>query len=456
MPTNTIRPGPRRGFGARLAQRLKASGRPRLSAWGIWTETVVFALGAVLIGRWVSPHDPLFIDSQFPWSWFAPVLVAMRYGVGPGVVGAALLFLGWSVLQPDPLHADIPKLYFLGGLLLTMICGEYSGNWQTRLRRNSEINLYLEDRVERILKRLYLVRLSHDRLEQDLLSRPTTLRDAISDLRRRIAGRTGEGPLPGGADLLGFLAQASQLDVAALYARTADGGYVRVAALGDPPPLDGADPLVAFAEERGQLAHVQVAELDKTLPTPHLVVAPVVNSAREHLGLLVVTRMPFFALNEDALSTLSVLVSAYADGVSMSKLVVPILAEYPGCPIDFAEELVKLTRIQREFGVESRIVMLVFDRHPERLDLFRHVLRNRRGPDVIWNIENLLERSFIITLMPIAGEAAVEGYLLRMQNSLRETFGGDFGTLAIRTMVVSLEDPDPLAAVKWLMSRIPR
>jgi hypothetical protein len=281
--------------------------------------------------------------------------------------------------------------------------------------------------------------------------------------------------LAGAPEFLGFLAQYSQLEVAAVYANTdgerreraggeaggmrggrSGGRYVRMAALGDPPALDPADPLLAYARERGQLAHVQVSELDKSLPTAHLAVAPITNSARRNLGVLVVTRMPFFALNEEALQTLAVLVSAYADGVSAAELVLPILAEYPGCPIEFAEELVKLTRIQHDFGVESRIVTMVFDKHPERIDLFRHVLRNRRGPDVVWSVENLLERSFIITLMPIAGEAAVEGYLLRMQNSLRELFGSDFSSLSIRTIVVSLSNPDPLAAVKWLMARLPR
>ena len=71
-----------------------------------------------------------------------------------------------------------------------------------RLRRTSEINAYLEDRIERTTKRLYLLRLSHDRLEQDLLSRPTTLRDSITELRRRIAGRAGESELAGASDFL--------------------------------------------------------------------------------------------------------------------------------------------------------------------------------------------------------------------------------------------------------------
>ena len=432
--------------------------QPRLSGWAAWGETVLFSLLALLIGRWISPDDPLFVHHQFPWSWMAPVLVAMRYGVLPGVLGAVILLGGWMSQQPDPFTAEIPKLYFLGGLLLTLVCGEYSGMWRTRLRRISEINSYLEDRVERVTNRLYLLRLSHDRLEQDLLTRPTTLRDAITELRRRISARTGESELAGAQDFLDFLGQYAQLEVAAIYSAEilADRSYRRIASLGEPPPLLPSDPLLAFAREQRTLAHIQVDKLDKTIPTEHLVVAPITDSRHRMLGVLAVTRMPFFALNEDMLQTLAVLLAAYADGVTVADQVMPLLAQHPGCPIDFAEELVKLTRIQRDFGVQSRIVTLVLGDHPERADIYQHVMRNRRGPDVVWSIENLANQSFIVTLMPIAGDASVEGYVLRMQSSMRENFGADLPTLNIRVTVSSLSEPDPLAAVKRLMSRLPQ
>ena len=124
-PIHDIRPEPLTG--RQLSQRLAGWLQPRLSGWGAWLETLLFSLAAVAIGRWLSPQDPLFVQAQFPWSWFAPMLVAMRYGVLPGVFGAVLLLAGWVSLQPNPLAADLPKLYFLGGLLMTMACGEYSG-----------------------------------------------------------------------------------------------------------------------------------------------------------------------------------------------------------------------------------------------------------------------------------------------------------------------------------------
>ena len=429
--------------------------KPRAgSAWQ-WVENIVITLAAIGLGFWTSPEDPFFIRSQFPWVWLGPVLLAQRYGVFAGTFSAGLLLGAWYLHAPQGGVDDLPKLYFLGGLMLVLLCGEFSGSWQTRLRRMSEINAYLEDRIERVTKRLYLLRLSHDRLEQDLLARPTTLRDALSALRQKVAAASGEGTLGGAQIVLEFIAQQCQLEVAAIYAARwdLDRHYERVAAVGEPPALRRDDPLLVFAQEHRQLAHVQGDELDRAAPTEHLVVAPIVASDKRVLGMLVVTRMPFFALNEDTLQTLAVLLSAYADGVTAAGAVLPVLRDNPGCPVDFAEEFVKLERIQREFGVTSHIVLISFGDHPERLDMFQHVLRAKRGPDMIWAIENFLDRSHIINLMPLAGDAAIEGYIVRIQAMLRENFGGDMTDLRITSHAVALSETRPLTAVRRLMLR---
>ena len=429
---------------------------PTGSIAGAWIETVVFSAAAIVIGQYASPDDPLFVRTQFPWPWFAPVLLSLRYGVMPGIASSALILAGWYVFQIDPETAEFPKLYFLGGLLMVMVSGEYSSLWRTRIRRLTEINAYLEDRVDRITRRLYLLRLSHERLEQDLLSRPSTLRDAIGALRARVSARTGEGPLPGAQDLLAFLAQFCQLEVAALYAAElttgqSDVSYRRIADIGGAPELKPDDPLLDFARRRRKLAHIQTSELDKAHPTEHLAVAPIGSGDGRHLGVLVITRMPFFAMNDEMLQTIVVLLSAYADGVTSADQVLPLLAELPGLPMDFAEEYVKLARLYGEFGILSTIVVLSSFGHPERADILDQLKRERRLPDIVWVIDNLVECSFIITLMPLSGAPAVEGFLLRMENSLRETRGAGFRELGIYPTVLPFSRKEPLTEIKRLI-----
>jgi len=422
---------------------------PRLSGPWIWVETVAVTAIAIGLGRWFAPGDPLLVHEEFPWVWFAAILIALRYGVLAGLASSALIVAAWYGLMPD--GREIPRLFFLGGFLLVMVSGEFSGLWRTRLRRMQEMNGFLEDRIERVTKRLYLMQLSHERLEQDLLSRATTLRDALFDLRRRLLAQFDSSRLPGGAALLEFLSQACQLEVCALYARVegADGRvrYERVAALGDAPPLAMDDALLAYTEEHDELAHVQTDALSQELPTEHLVVAPVDTGERQRMGVLVVTRMPFFALNEDTLQLLAVLLATYADTVAIASHSLPLLERYPDCPLDFAVELIKLMRLQRDYRIQTHMVVMVFGDHPLWNDAFDHVMRLRRAPDVIWT-RTVGNRTLLVNLLPVSNRATVEGYLMRMNGTLEESFGGDFEQLGIRTGSVALTGTDPVAVIE--------
>ena len=56
-------------------------------------------------------------------------------------------------------------------------------------------------------------------------------------------------------------------------------------------------------------------------------------------ALLVVDRMPFFALHEETLQMLNLLLGYYADGLSASALAAPLRARFADCPLDFAFEM---------------------------------------------------------------------------------------------------------------------
>jgi hypothetical protein len=167
--------------------------------------------------------------------------------------------------------------------------------------------------------------------------------------------------------------------------------------------------------------------------------------------MLVITRMPFFAMNDEMLQTIVVLLAAYADGVTAADQVLPIVADIPGMPIEFAEEYVKLARLYSEFGIASHITVLACFGHPDRADIVRQLNRERRLPDIVWVVDNLVECSFVITLMPLAGPAAVEGFIARLQGSMRESRGAEFRELGIYAHVLPFSGANPIADLKRVL-----
>lgn len=407
----------------------------------VWLESFVLTLVALGIGYGANPEHPFFVEAEFPWLWFAPLLLALRYGMMPGLFSTFLLVAAWLGfnygVQAQP--GEFPRFYFFGGLLAVMVCGEYGDLWHARLRRLNEASHFLDERLSRMTKLHHLLRLSHDRLEQDLLSRPATLRDTLVALRELGVKDSGENKLPAAEDLLVLLAQYCQLEGAALYRAIDEGkGFQLAAKLGEPPAFDVADPLAAYALEHRALAHIQTVALATATESKFLVVAPLVNSDGHLLGLLVVDQMPFFALNHDTLQLLAVMLGYYADSVTDVDEVRAVLEGFPACPLEFAEEYVRLWRLGRDHGVNSRVVVLSFLPHADREDMVALVKRMKRGLDVIWELRGD-EQVKYINLMPLCGEVAVDGYLSRIDHLFHQHFGLSLEDAHVNFHVVELE-----------------
>ncbi|MFN7197366.1 MAG: sugar ABC transporter, partial [Hylemonella sp.] len=181
--------------------------QPQEGGWTQASEILAIPALAAALAWLLSPADPLLTQAQFPWIWFAPVLVALRYGVTPGLTSCVpLVALWYAAEQAGRVPADFGLEYFFGGGLLVLFCGEYSDVWRDRNARMDETNVYLAERLSRITKRHLLLNLSHDRLEHEMLSRPTSLRDALVRLRALTLQEDGRQPLPGAGPRLQQLA----------------------------------------------------------------------------------------------------------------------------------------------------------------------------------------------------------------------------------------------------------
>jgi hypothetical protein len=416
----------------------------------IVAETLLVPMLAVAIGIWLNPLDPLCINSGFPWLWLAPLVLALRYGPLPGLAGAGMLLLAWLFFADAGWSAgDLPKHYFLGGLVTVMLCGEFSSLWLARTRRAEGMQAYLDQRLDQLTQHYYLLRLSHDRLEQDLIGRPLALRDALQALRELPSG--GEQQLSGAAELLRLLAQYCQLEVAALYPMIAGKlADTPVARLGAEFPLNREDALLRHALSRNALTHLQV-ELPVAVPaSDYIVIAPIDAGEEGPVGVLLVKQLPFFALHEDMLQTLNLLLRYYADGLMRQPLVAPITAEV-ACPAEFAFELMRLTHIRQAMGMDSVLVALEFRPLAGYEDLPMQIQRQQRSLDVCWPIR-FAEGSVLFTLMPLAGEGSAEGYIARIEQWVRLQRGDSLEVAGVFTHVRLLENAAPVPLLKQMLS----
>jgi len=373
-------------------------------------EAVLMVGLSILLSKYFSPEDPFGIDRQFPWIWIVPTLLALRYGSIDGMLSAALLLIAWLLPQPWGMtggvnEPEFPQEFFLGGLVMVLVAGQFADVWNSRLSKVRTANAYLEDRLTSLTRTHYLTRLSHQRLEQELLVRPVMLKDLLTELRPISLEETDE--LVNADALMRVLVNTSELESADIY--QAVNGQIDphpVASVGDPHELDLEDPLVQISLEEQRFYHVRSAQAS-SYRSNYLACAPIVSSSGRLLGITVVRTMPFFALNEENLQFIVVLLGYYADGLAKSQAIRPIIILRPHTPPDFALEWVRMKRLFDG----SRI----------------------RSTDISWEIETA-ESRVLLLMLPMAGNAAIEGMVSRFENSFKSQFDSTMIDAGIKVM----------------------
>lgn len=448
---------PRRALVARVfAASIRAWDSPS-SILRVLSETTLFIGGALALSAWLSPRDPFGLASQFPWLWIVPALLALRYGTVDGILGTCLLLAAWfalpwltGVARP----AEFPQPYFLGGLVLVLICGQFADIWNDRYSRLRAANSYLDERLAALTRSHYLLRLSHERIEQELLVRPVTLRDLLAELRtiESAANLIPASALARCDALLRLLSQSCELEDAAIHRIQENRIETRpLASTGDPQPLLHDDPLLTLAESSGDLAHVQT-----TQTTPYeggyLVCAPIAAAGGDRLGMLVVRSLPFFALNLENLRLVTVLLGYYADGLRQHEVIQPVLARHVDCPPEFALEMMRLHRLRRSARVISTLVAFTFETGENGDSACEQVRRMRRSLDLLWTIDTP-SRHVIVMLLPLSGVPALEGFLLRIENGLRQQLQTDFSDARVGVHSAMLDEGDPVRTLDDLLAR---
>lgn len=422
---------------------------PRL----LWLEALAIPLIGIGLAWWLRPTDPTLTQTSFPWLWLAPVLVALRYGVLPGLLAIAPLLANWFLAaQLLGVTGAFPQGHFFGGILLVLLCGEFADVWHERNARIEETNLYMAERVSRLTRRHLLLNLSHDRLEQEMLTRPGSIRDALVGLRDSIFSAGGGESLPALAELLDILAQYTNIQAASFH--PVDPARPRRVApplrtIGEPAPLADDDELLQTALEHGELTHVAESSTAHPHKSNQLVVAPVVTSDRQLLGVLAVSKLPFFSLNVENLQLMSVILGYYADSVRSAPLLAEIRCRMPTIPPMYAEELGRMLALQQRFGIDSQIVVMRFkDASGKQIaDEFPHI---KRGLDLFWRTD-VAGVPTLALLMPFATPSGKEGFLLRLEKWLQARFGGDFETLDVSLYAIDFATHDVVAELQRQM-----
>jgi len=415
-----------------------------------WLEVIG---GTALCGTivWlICPDDPLLLRLRFPWLILLPMLFALYYGSAAGGASLALI-AGWQwilMLTHASSYNEFPVEFIVGSFIVVLITGQFSEVWNAKIRRLTNVCAYAEDRLVRLNRDYYILKLAHDKLVQLFVTKPATIRDALSSVRTLIRGGEADPFLTGAGALLELLVHHYQLSQAAFYRcahSVADAELV--AASGDMQGLAADDPLVKFALQKKTMAHINTRDMESLDQSRYLVAMPMFDHNDELFGMFVIADMPFSMLHEENLMAMHVVISYFVADIDLSRDSAEVITAFPSCPRDFADELVRLHRVAVRGSVPSRLV--AFACGDEAFPILQGIKSIQRGLDFFWLV-SMGYRHALIVLLPLADDATVRGYLFRIEQWLKEQHGVTLQQAAVSVRFALLKDSAPQTYLDYL------
>lgn len=418
---------------------------PRASGWASWLETLLVTGGAIGLGLWLRPEDPLQVHGGFPWPLLAPLLAGVRYGFLRGLLSSSLLVLGYFLLRRNGLeaYAHLTPSFIVGVLVCGMLVGEVRDLWERRLQKLQMSNVYRQYRLDEFTRAHQILRVSHDRLEQRIAGSDQSLRSSLLGLRERLHALPGEQDMLGALaePILTLLGQYGSLRMAGLY-RIDDQERLMLtplATIGTMDALDPNDALIKLCLERGELIsvrerlidvgeHVQFSALQACVP--------LINTEGRLLAILAVRQMPFFAFQERTLSLLALLAGHIADLLHSDRQVLQLANADAQ---NFSRQLKRsLVDVQKH---KLPACLYAFEMTQPNEELQRLFERSQRGLDLQILLPNQRGQSCLLVLLPLTSMDGAQGYINRLGTLVHEHFGMEttLASLGVRVLPYSLE-----------------
>jgi hypothetical protein len=278
-------------------------------------DALVLALIVAGLNFWLAPADPGWLELNPSPYFLLPLLIGGRFGflsgIGAGVLAAAIILAGQFWLQKvNPVSSLLAERYIYCCLLLIGgICGELQHFFNSRLEQFADGQKTLEQRLKKLDNELYFLREAKGEVDRIIATHDSGLSTLDTEVRELYLVNDDQFY----QQVLALLNRQAHVADAAIYLLGKDHQLTRQALMGNenslPPQLVLSETeMVLFAMERKTA--VSIAEfwkLGASRPEPYLICLPFLDEDENPVAVLMITGMPFFALNQKSVHLITVI-----------------------------------------------------------------------------------------------------------------------------------------------------
>lgn len=407
---------------------------------GTWLETIAITMAAIALGYLYSPADPLLVKAQFPWTLFAPLLVAVRYGFLPGLLSVGLIMVG--LLISNGLSADrLPASYIIGMLLTTFLVSEFRDLWYKKLTALTMANQYRQYRLDDFTRSYRLLKVSHDELELRIAGSSHSMRNTLLQLRHRLQNtETGQqNKLASVAEqAMQVFSQYGAFTSAALYSveQNHSVNLNPLVVLGDMPVLAADDVLLSACLETKHTVSIRDYLLSQGAnPSQLQVCVPLLDTEKNWVGVLAIAQIPFFSMTEQTLNLLTLLAGYVADVLSSDSNAIKLSNPHAQ---HFSQQLQRVYSNCKSFDLSG--VICAFEFHTNNTELRKLLEQSQRGLDIQLELINSKDHHLLLVLQPLVTAKGFTKYIERISELITQQYPDmDLRKLNVRVHKLQLD-----------------
>jgi polysaccharide biosynthesis protein PelD len=381
-----------------------------------WFEMLLVTFSSALIWLYQSSLPYETAMDYFYWPMLGPVLIALRYGFGRGMMSFILLLLMAGIFNRiADMQINISVSVSVGTAVITMLVGEFRDHWHD-INQRYELNYrYMEQKLASFTQNYHLLKVSHDQLEQRSAGRQISLRTGIHMLQQQVMSKPAHRLAEIAHKSLQVFSDVVGLFQAGLYQVEHEKLIPQpLAQIGEKHQLHLNDLMVKdVLISRAVLSPTNFIEHD----TPDLhyqLVIPLVDLRGDLKGVVLAEKVQFISLTDSNIALLALLAS-YIANITSNDLFAPILQ--PAQRQLFCDYIQNQHWYVQKYSVDSVFVVFYDNTSTQSLDLY-HVTDYRRGADVYWACQHHDGRQALCVLLPMTSLVEANQFIERITKLL--------------------------------------
>ncbi len=379
-----------------------------------WFELFLITAAAMLIWVYQATLEYNLPQQYFFWPMLGPVVIALRYGFGRGMMSFILLLVGFSIWQAahhQPLNFTMPVA--VGTALITMLVGEFRDHWHDINERYELNHRYMEQKLKSFTQNYHLLKVSHDQLEQRVAGKQMSLRTGIQLLQQDAIKHQGEVPTRLAERSLQILSDIITLYQAGFYlVQNGEIAPTALASIGNDHQLVMNDPMLQDMLKTKAL--LSPADLIEHSDLQYQLAIPLLDINGELQAVILAEKVRFVQLT-DANIALVALLSSYIANFIANEMFVPILQ--PEQRRLFRQYVQGQQQHHSRYAIDSCLVVFT-DLTSERRLALTQVTDYRRGADIYWLCQDSAGNPSLCVLLPMTTPREARQFVSRVKTVL--------------------------------------